>query len=137
MEFIAAFMHLLSFYPFTWDQTILLAGVIKLTFDALMKHNWKTAEKIVIDQAMPLVMQALDNETKRDLVVKAVWNQMPKTLRAFASPEQVEKFVDQIYVTMVKPEARRKGLLNKTEIDGLAIDATTNLPDGISEFKKQ
>jgi hypothetical protein len=108
MEFFNALTHLLSFYPFSWDQTIILGFVVKGLFDAMMKSDMKKAEKIIFDEALPLVEQALDNETKRDLVVKALWQKAPPAFRAFIKPEDMEKLVDEVYVNVIKPQLRRK-----------------------------
>lgn len=108
MEFVNAFLHLLSFYPFTWDQTLVLAFVIQNLVQFVLKGDMKKAEEIVIKEAFPLVEAALDNEQKRDLVVKALWQKAPPAFRAFIKPEDMEKFVDKVYVNVVKPQIRRQ-----------------------------
>lgn len=108
MDLVSTLLHLLSFYPFTWDQTLILVFVLKGLFDAMMKSDFKKAEQIIINEALPLVEQALDNETKRDLVVKALWQKAPPSFRAFIKPEDMEKLVDKVYVNVIKPQIRRK-----------------------------
>ena len=115
MTIITAIMTVLSFYPFTWEQTLILFGLIKGLYDAVVKKQWAKVEEIIRVEAMDLFTKALADEEKRDRVVMAVWNKMPKTLRAIATAEQVEKFVDQIYVTYVKPQARREQIEKGTD----------------------
>lgn len=104
------FTTLIQLYPFTLEQTLILLGVLKAAFDAIINKQWTKLEKVVMDEALPLFTEALDNEAKRDAVVKKVWESMPMSLRMLAKPDQVEKFVDKIYNLYVKPEAKRQKL---------------------------
>ena len=117
---------LFQLYPFTFEQTFILLGILKAAYDSIRNRQWSKLEKVVMDEAIPLFQEALSNEAKRDLVVKAVWNKMPRNLRAFASADQVEKFVDMIYQTQVKPEAKRQKIkepnMKKSDVESFMTE---------------
>lgn len=127
---IGFFQILITLYPFNLEQTIILFGIIKAGYDALISREWGKLEKIVVEKALPLFSEMMSNEQKRDAVIKYVWAKMPATVRLFATADQVEKFVDKIYVTQVKPIAKRKDLVRADE-NGIrlsnqaVIDTTT------------
>lgn len=110
MTVIGFITALVGMYPFTLEQTFIIIGVLKAAFDALINRKWKDLEKVVMEQALPLVTEMLSNEEKRDAVVLAVYKKMPAWFRMFAKAEDVDKFVDLIYNTQVKPKAKRMNL---------------------------
>lgn len=130
MTLLGVLTTLLQLYPFTFEQTFILLGILKALFDAVVNKQWGKLEKVVMDEALPLFTEALDNEAKRDAVVKEVWSKMPVTLRVLATPDQVEKFVDKIYNLYVKPEAKRKKLVKGTPERALP----TNPLDAINDL---
>lgn len=110
MTVIGFITALVGMYPFTLEQTFIIIGVLKAVFDAVINRKWKDLEKVVMDQALPLVTEMLSNEEKRDAVVLAVYKKMPPWFRAFAKAEDVDKFVDFVYNTQVKPKAKRMNI---------------------------
>ena len=111
LEIFGLITTLINLYPFTLTETIVFIGLAKGLWGAVMNQQWKKAEQIVVEEALPLVGEYLSNEEKRDIVVKKLWSRAPKALRVFATPEQMEKIVDQVYVNVVKPKVDRDELL--------------------------
>jgi len=107
MSVIGFITALIGMYPFTLEQTLIILGVLKAAFDAIMNKEWKKLETVVMNEALPLVTEVLSNEDKRDAVVLAVYKKMPAWFKAFAKAEDVDKFVDFVYNTQVKPKAKR------------------------------
>lgn len=129
LEIFGIITTLIQLYPFSLTETIVFIGLIKGLWDALMNKQWKKAEQIIVEEALPLVGEYLSNEEKRDIVVKKLWSRAPKVLRMFATPDQMEKLVDQVYVTMVKPQIDRDGLVKATKPKG-----EEKQPDSIFHF---
>lgn len=110
MEILGSIAFLMAHFPLSWDQIVALAIGCKMLIDAFKNKQWDKARQIAYDTALPLVTEVLDNKDKRDAVIASVWANMPRSLRAFATAEQVEAMVDSVYVNRVKPEAGRLNL---------------------------
>lgn len=118
MEIIALITSLIHLYPFTWEQTLIIGGLLKAVYDAIAKKQWNKIESIIMDQALPLVAEAtLSNKDKRNAVVAAVYMRLPKWMLMIVTKDQLEKIVDYVYVTQIKPMIRREGIENKDSDD--------------------
>lgn len=118
MEIIAFITSLIHLYPFTWEQTLIIGGLLKAVYDAIAKKQWNKIESIIMDQALPLVAEAtLSNKDKRNAVVAAVYMRLPKWMLMIVTKDQLEKIVDYVYVTQIKPMIRREGIENKDSDD--------------------
>lgn len=125
VELLGVITTLIHLYPFSLTETIVFLGVLKGLWDAFHKKQWNKMEEIVVEEALPLVGQYLSNEEKRDIVVKKLWSKAPMSWRMFVSPDQMEKFVDQVYVTIVKPKIDRDGIdkVTKDKIEAGNLDS--------------
>lgn len=117
MAVLTSILTFLSAWPIPFETTVAIGAILYKLIDFLWKKQWKKLEKVVMEEALPLFNEFMSNEEKRDKVVIAVWNAMPKSMRMVATSEQVEKFVDLIYNTQVKPKAKREGVYSKMEVE--------------------
>lgn len=111
MEILGSIAFLMAHFPLSFEQIITIGIGLKMLVDAFKNKQWDKARQIAYDTALPLVTEVMSNKDKRDAVITAVWAQMPRSLRAIATAEQVEQMIDEVYVARVKSEAGRLNLV--------------------------
>lgn len=140
LEFMNGVIGFFSMWPLPFETTVALGAILYKSVDFIWNKQWKKLEKVVMEEAMPLFSELMSNEEKRDKVVIAVWNSMPKPMRALATAEQVEKFVDLIYNTQVKPKAKREGVYNASKMEEplmrIGFDENNNIIEEVNDFFK-
>lgn len=121
MTVIGFITALIQLYPFNLEQTLIIAGILKAAYDALINRQWKKLESVVMEQAFPLITEMLSHEEKRDAVVLAVYKKMPIWFKALVKAEDVDKFVDFVYNNQVKPKAKREGIESPKDKMGIIL----------------
>lgn len=117
-----------------WDTILLLVGSGKMMLDAAKQNQWNKVNEEIHKTALPLFESALSNEERRDAVVAACYKVMPKWFKLIVSGEQLDRFIDMVYNTQVKPLAKRQGLVQAPVVPQLPKETIRKLEDDVQDI---
>lgn len=103
--------HVLQFYPFSLADTLALIPSLILFFQYLVKGQWDKLGQ----QAKALSLEAYEkiatDTQKRKEVLGKIEQSVPAVLKPIITTDALDKMINMVYLTQVKPAAKEAGLI--------------------------
>ena len=94
-----------------WSSVIAFVLGGERVFQMLFNRQYDKARDEAFKVGMTLVATHMDDKERRDKLIEAAWNVIPKQAQTFMSDKQMSELVDIVWVSQVRPEAKRQGIL--------------------------
>lgn len=103
-----------AFYPFSFTDTLALIPSVILFFQYLIKGQWDKLGNQAKFVGLEMYEKIATDTEKRQAVLSKVEQSIPVLLKPLMNKESLDKMINTVYLTEVKPAAIEAGLIKGT-----------------------